>query len=231
MSTPRSFRRWEFRLGPSSATCWAGRSRPATVKCYRCSEFFMSRRSILRFAFVFSLCVAMRLPAQEPIVWHLDSINRIGGHKATVSGSPRLIETAQGQAVEFDGKRDGLFVDFNPLAGLKQFTAEVIFQPAASGPKEQRFVHMQEDGSENRLLFEIRLTDDNRWFLDAFIKSGTGNYTLFAEKSRHPIGPWYHAAIVMDGTTMRHYVNGVEELSTPINFEPQKSGRASIGVR
>ena len=90
---------------------------------------------------------------------------------------------------------------------------------------------MQEDASENRLLFETRLTDDNRWFLDSFIKSGEGNYTLYAEKSLHPIGPWYHAAVVVDGTTMRHYVNGKEELSTPINFKPQQPGRTSIGVR
>ena len=80
------------------------------------------------------------------------------------------------------------------------------------------------------MLFEIRLADD-RWFLDTFIKSGDGNYTLYAEKSTHPVGPWYHAAVVVDGTTMRHYVNGQEELSTPIKFEPQKTGRTSIGVR
>jgi len=30
---------------------------------------------------------------------------------------------------------------------------------------------------------------------------------------------------------MRHYVNGDEELSTPIKYEPQKDGRTSIGVR
>jgi hypothetical protein len=117
------------------------------------------------------------------------------------------------------------------LADLKQFTAEVIFQPYAGGNKEQRFLHFQEAGSDNRLLFEIRLTEDNRWFLDTFIKSGPGNFTLYAEKSLHPNGPWYHAAVVMDGTTMRHFVNGAEELSSPITFLPHKNGRTSIGVR
>ena len=35
----------------------------------------------------------------------------------------------------------------------------------------------------------------------------------------------------MDGKTMKHYVNGVEELTTPINFTPQKNGKTSLGVR
>jgi len=167
----------------------------------------------------------------EPVTWNFNQLDQIGGHKTTVLGEPRVIETPEGKAVEFDGVDDGLFVDFNPLAGLEKFTAEVIFRPDAGGPQAQRFFHLQEDGSESRLLFETRLTPDNQWFLDSFIKSGDGNYTLFAEKWPHPIGPWYHAAVVMDGKTMRHYVNGKEELSMPVMFKPHQPGRTSIGVR
>jgi hypothetical protein len=164
-------------------------------------------------------------------IWPLDRIEEVGGHAATVLGQPRVIETGMGKAIEFDGRDDGIQLDVNPLKGLAQFTAEVIFRPAVGGPKEQRFVHFQENGSENRLLFEIRLTPDNRWFLDAFIKSGAGNYTQFAEKFPHPIGPWQHAAVVMDGKMMRHYVNGVEEMATAIQYIPQGPGRTSLGVR
>jgi hypothetical protein len=179
------------------------------------------------------LCTSTRLVSAEPvdanagtIDWDVARLLTADGHKATLVGSPRLKD----QAVEFDGT-SAVLLDSNPLVGLKQFTAEVVFQPHAGGNKEQRFLHFQEEESDNRLLFEIRLTEDNHWFLDTFIKSGSGNYTLYAEKSLHRIGPWYHAAVVMDGTTMRHFVNGVEELSTPITFMPQKSGRTSIGVR
>ena len=176
--------------------------------------------------------VAQQVPptAAGVVEWDFSRLDSIGGQKTTVAGAPRLRETPQGMAVEFDG-RSGLFLVVNPLAGLRQFTAEVVFQPAAGGAKEQRFLHFQEDGTENRLLFETRLTTDNRWFLDTFIKSGDGNYTLLAQNSPHPIGPWYHAAVTMDGVTMRHFVNGVEELSTPITFSPQKAGQTSIGVR
>jgi hypothetical protein len=37
--------------------------------------------------------------------------------------------------------------------------------------------------------------------------------------------------VVVDGRTMRHFVNGREELSVPIEYQPQTSGRTSIGVR
>jgi hypothetical protein len=162
--------------------------------------------------------------------WTFTSVDSIGGHRTTQIGKPKLIGAPPEQALEFDGA-SAIFLDTNPLAGLKQFTAEVIFRPDAGGPKEQRFIHFQENGSENRLLFEIRLTDGDRWFLDTFIKSGSGNHTLFAEKFPHQLGPWYHAAVVMDGQTMRHYVNGAEEMSTPITFAPQGPGQTSLGVR
>ena len=162
--------------------------------------------------------------------WTFTRLDEIGGHKTTLVGSPSLADTPAGKAAVFTGDI-AIFLDTNPLAGLNQFTAEIVFQPAASGGKEQRFLHFQEAGTENRLLFELRLIEGNRWFLDTFIKSGTGNYTQFAEKFPHPVGPWYHAAVTMDGTTMRHYVNGIEEMATPISYTPQKTGQTSIGVR
>ncbi len=42
--------------------------------------------------------------------------------RSTVVGAPRVVQTDDGPAVEFDGRRDGLLVDANPLAGLARFT-------------------------------------------------------------------------------------------------------------
>lgn len=202
----------------------------------RAMKGFEMHTGLLLLSFVL-LCNSTRLVADGPaeatagtVDWNFTRLDLIGGHKTTLVGSPRLKEAIQEKVVEFDGQ-SAIFLNANPLAGMEQFTAEIVFQPYAGGAKEQRFLHFQEEGSDNRLLFEIRLMGDNRWFLDTFIKSGQGNYTLFAEKSPHELGPWYHAAVVMDGKTMRHFVNGVEELSTPITFSPQKDGRSSIGVR
>jgi hypothetical protein len=193
----------------------------------------LSRAFLLTLASIMSPSLAAQTlgAAGQPVIWELNRLDRLGDHATTVVGSPRVVETARGKAVEFGGSGDALFVDANPLAGLKVFTAEIVFQPYADGAKEQRFFHLQENGTENRLLFETRLTGDGRWFLDTFIKTGEGNHTLFAENFPHAIGPWYAAAVTVDGKRMRHYVNGVEELSTPIQFQPQMAGTASIGVR
>lgn len=191
----------------------------------------MINRSLPRCGLLGLTLVVAVAQAQDTVTWNLDRLDSIGGHKLTVLGQPRVIETPQGKALQFDGVDDAIFLDVNPLAGLKEFTVEVIFRPDAGGPKEQRFFHLQEAGSENRVLFETRLTDDGKWFLDTFLKSGEGNYTQFAKDALHPLGPWYHAALTIDARQMRHYVNGKEELATAIDFKPLAAGQTSLGVR
>jgi len=163
--------------------------------------------------------------------WDLNNVSSLGGYATHVLGAPRLMESPQGKAIEFDGQHDGIIVDTNPLAGMERFTLEVIFRPDAGGAKEQRFVHLQEAVGENRILIETRLTGDKRWFLDTFIRSGETNQTLYAEKFLHPVDEWYQAALVFDGREMRHYVNGIQEMSALIQYQPMKPGQISLGVR
>src|SRR5262245_23889226 len=40
--------------------------------------------------------------AEEGEVWTFDRVDRIGGHSTTVLGSPRVIDTPLGKAVEFN---------------------------------------------------------------------------------------------------------------------------------
>ncbi|MGH9963043.1 MAG: hypothetical protein ACREBC_39000, partial [Pyrinomonadaceae bacterium] len=70
---------------------------------------------------------------EEPVIWDLDNLDNLGGKETPVLGSPKLIDTPQGRAIEFDGEKDGLRVDALPLAGWKQFTLEVVFRPHAKG--------------------------------------------------------------------------------------------------
>ncbi len=172
-----------------------------------------------------------RTKPMAELVWSIDNLRRIGDLDITLLGAPRVIDTSQGRAVEFDGKQDALLLTAQPLTGLTIFTVEVIFRPDANGPREQRFLHLQENDSENRVLMETRLVGGDRWFLDTYIRSGKTDQTLFAEEFTHPVGRWYQAALVFDGEEMRHYVNGVKELSSAIAFSPLREGRASIGAR
>jgi hypothetical protein len=164
-------------------------------------------------------------------VLSIDNLQRIGDMDVTPLGAPKVIDTLRGKAVEFDGKQDALFLARQPLAGLGVFTVEVIFRPDPDGLNEQRFLHLQENDSENRVLMETRLVGDDRWFLDTYIRCGKTDQTLFAEKFTHPVGQWYQAALVFDGQEMSHYVNGAKELSSTITFSPLREGRTSIGAR
>lgn len=168
---------------------------------------------------------------KDQMVWQLDNLETIGGHPVEVVGEPQVIKTPEGKAMEFDGVDDAIFLDVHPLAGWDIFTVEVIFKPYPNGLRAQRFFHMQESDSKERVMFETRLTADNKWFLDTFIQSGDGKHTMYARDHTHPIGPWYHAAIVVDGKTFKHFVNGNLELVKEIGFAPQDPGRTSLGVR
>jgi CubicO group peptidase (beta-lactamase class C family) len=162
-------------------------------------------------------------------LWRFDRLDRIGGHPTTVLGAPRVVETSVGRAVEFDGHGDALLVDVHPLAAAKTFTWEAIFRPDG-GHREQRWFHLQETGSDNRMLFEIRVVGD-RWFLDSFNFSTTGTATLMNKGSLHPLGAWYHVAAVYDGQVFSNYVNGVRQAAAEVRLSPQGLGRSSIGVR
>ncbi len=163
--------------------------------------------------------------------WRIDNLETVGGHPITTLGAPKVIDAPGGRAVAFGGEGDALLLNTHPLVGLDRFTVEVLFRPDADGPVEQRFLHLQEDGSEDRLLFETRLPTPGQWFLDTFIKSGAHSHALFARTFLHPVGEWYHAALVFDGREMRHYLNGVQELAHEIAFTPLRAGKTSIGVR
>jgi len=185
----------------------------------------------MRFAFA-TLSLAALLwcatPAAE--LWKFDSLARIGGHSVTVEGHPQLIATPAGKAIQFGGIDDALFLNVHPLAGAETFTWEVIFRPDADGKPEQRFFHLQEEGSDNRMLFEIRIVD-GKWCLDSFAQSGTESKPLLNREKLHPLGVWHHAAAVYDGREYRNYVNGDLEGSGALRLAPQGPGRTSIGTR
>jgi hypothetical protein len=162
-------------------------------------------------------------------VWVFDRLDRIGGRPTTILGNPRVADSPLGKVTEFDGVDDALFVEVHPLAGARTFTWEAIFRPDG-GSREQRWFHLQETGSDNRMLFEIRVEGD-RWFLDSFILSTSGTATLMNKASLHPVGAWYHVAAVYDGQQFRNYVNGVQDGAAGVKLSPQGPGRSSIGVR
>lgn len=177
-----------------------------------------------------ALAVTGAIFAQKPEVWKFDRLDKIGGHPTAAEGSPKVIQAPGGKAVEFDGVDDALFIENHPLAGAATFTWEVIFKPYSGGKAEQRFFHLQENGSQTRYLFETRLVG-GEWYLDAFANSPAGSKALMDPAKKHPLDRWYHVAMTYDGRTFRYFVNGVPQGEAEVALSPQGAGRTSVGVR
>lgn len=168
-------------------------------------------------------------------LWVFDRLDKVAGHRTTVLGHPRVIDTPIGKAVEFNGVDDAILVDVHPLAGAEKFTWEAIFRPDG-GPTEQRWFHLQErdpktgEDTDARMLFEIRVIG-GRWCLDSFNRSGAVEKALLNRQRLHPLGAWYHVAAVYDGREFRNYVDGVQEGAATLPLAPQGQGHSSVGVR
>ena len=177
---------------------------------------------------------AGRFPGPE--VWIFDRIENIGGLPTKVLGHPHVIDTPVGKAVEFNGIDDALFIGEHPLAGAATFTFEAIFRPDPGGAPEQRWFHLSEQDpatekdTDTRLLFETRLIADS-WCLDAFVNTPAGSKALLDRNLLHPVGSWYHVAMVYDGTEFRSYVNGALQGKAAVRFTPEGKGHTSVGVR
>jgi len=166
------------------------------------------------------------------IVWDVNNLKSIGGHKTIVLGSPAVIDTDQGKAVLFDGVDDVLIVDDLPLAGAEKFTVEIIMRPDANAyDTEQKFLHAQENGTKNRIILLVGGKDKKQWYFDSFVKTGAGTQNLWDSSKTHPVGGWYNAAIVCDGNRLGQYVNGTLELSGKLDLAPFGKGKVSIGAK
>jgi hypothetical protein len=179
---------------------------------------------------LFSAEVTSEQP-RSAFTWRFDNLQNVGGYAVRIIGKPSAVDTEIGPAIAFDGAGDGLFLDVNPLEGLTRFTLEIVLKPAPDGSEEQRFVHIEEERSGNRVLIELRRHADTRWTLDTYLRSGEAGLTLLDHGRTHAAGSWYVAALTYDGKTMSHFVNGRQELSGVTRFAPLGRGRTSIGVR
>jgi hypothetical protein len=194
-------------------------------------------KCFLKSLFISILVTTILFPQkkEDSVVWRLDSLDKIGGSNITIFGNPELIKHSNFTSIKFNGIDDGIIVHTDPLEGADAFTIEIVFKPDTSsnpGNKEQRFLHIQNPAYEpRRMLIELRLTNDGKWFLDTHINADTMAHTHYAEKFTHPLREWYHAALVYENGTMIHYVNGIEEMRGNVKYLQINGGNVSIGMR
>jgi hypothetical protein len=189
------------------------------------------------------LAAGLVVPAAAQEVWRFDQTALVGGHATKVLGAPKVIDTAIGKAVAFNGVDDALFFDVHPLAGAATWTWEMIFKPDADGKPAQRIFHLQsvdpatgDDIANERMLFEIRIVagadgKPAQWCLDSFATAGGQSRTLLNCEKLHPFGPWYRVTAVYDGKMLRNYVGNELQGEGELIIPPERPGRASVGTR
>lgn len=163
------------------------------------------------------------------IEWTINRLLKKKMDSVKVLGSPTIVPTKYGKAVEFNGKDAAIFIDKMPLAGLEAFTVEMIFNPYSGGNFEQRIFHCGEI-TNSRVLLELRSVPKG-WYFDAFIKAGNERHTLIDSTLVHPHNQWYHVAFVVNHGQLTTYINGEKELEGKINMSAFYTGKTSIGVR
>jgi hypothetical protein len=146
-----------------------------------------------------------------------------GTTNGTYTGSPALgVSSLVGDtdtATYFDGTDD--YVDLGDtydFAGSSQFTVECWLNPTAPTAQYRRFVTKERYvNSSNRGGWYVSLASTvdgtpNRVVFGRF-DGGAGNGIVFAATPLQA-GRWYHIAATYDGTTMRVYLNGVQDGTT-----------------
>jgi hypothetical protein len=187
--------------------------------------------------------------AQKAITWRFDNLSRIGGTQIALVGKPQLVDTSIGKAIHFEGQGrtssspetgdptgDALLLNTAPLTGDATYTFEVIFRPSSKGAPAQRFFHMQDNGSQSRRMFEIRIVN-NQWCLDTVgidLNHGPEQHgvTLACDAAHlHPLDRWYAVAATYDGKTLRGYVDGELQGGIDVKLAPLPAGTTSVGTR
>ena len=180
--------------------------------------------------------VPVSVSAQEAVVWDVNNISSIGGNKVESFGSPKVIETDNGKAVEFQKSPDQLIVQNNPLGDATEWTIELIVKPYALGSSKlnaPRILHIQVPGNANkRVLIEMRVTTAGKWYFDGYIRSTKGGLALIDPKLTHDVDKWYNGTITYKEGVFTTFINGVKELTGNVTYEQIGSEAVvSLGAR
>jgi hypothetical protein len=188
--------------------------------------------------------------AQQAMTWRFDSLTKIGDAQVTTVGKPQVVDTSIGRAIHFEGRGntnngdpesgnpsgDALFLNVAPLSGDATYTFEVIFRPSSEGAPAQRFFHMQDNNSQSRRMFEIRVVN-RQWCLDTVgidVDHGAEQHgvTMVCDTAHlHPLDRWYAITATYDGKTLRGYVDGKLQGEIGVTLAPLPPGTTSVGTR
>jgi hypothetical protein len=193
----------------------------------------MIKRSLI-VLFVASIA-AFSVHAADVVIWQMDNLTAIGGNQTIQVGTPSVIETPIGKAVQFNGSPDQLLITSFPLDTATAFTIELILHPIDVGSttalNEPRVMHI-EDASDNtkRITMELRI-EGKKWGIDAYILNGSSESTLTGSKT-HDIDQWFNFTITYSNSAFKAYVNGAVEDSDKVEYGILPiTSKVSLGCR
>lgn len=163
------------------------------------------------------------------VAWPIDNVANVAGYELETLGQPRPAGGSPSPSVCFAGQ-DGLVFPVNPLDAQPEYTIQVLFKPDPAGPAKQQFLHLQ-DGSDNRVLMEIRLAPDGRWYLHSFVRSGKQEQELAAPELVHDAAAWYWVALTYRDGELSQFVNARRQAFAMPSLVPMRRGNMSVGIR
>jgi len=188
--------------------------------------------------------------AQQAIIWRFDNLTKIGDTQVTTVGRPQVVDTSVGKVIHFESRGntnssnpesgnptgDALFLNASPLSGDATYTFEVIFRPSSKGAPAQRFFHLQDNNSQSRRMFEIRIVN-MQWCLDTVginvdHDPEQHGVTLVCDSAHlHPLDRWYVVTATYDGKTLRGYIDGELQGEIGVTLAALPPGTTSVGTR
>ena len=140
------------------------------------------------------------------------------GNDADVVGSPAWVKGFQGSALALDGSSHAVVSDQAGLDVSTGLTLSAWIQPSAQTDQDliSRAVTNSVDGYTLGLSSSSSATAPGTVFL-RLNQATSGSAFQLSSVSQYPATglAWMHVAATYDGTTMRMYINGVEESSIP----------------
>ncbi|HEX4983254.1 MAG TPA: LamG-like jellyroll fold domain-containing protein, partial [Ilumatobacteraceae bacterium] len=133
------------------------------------------------------------------------------GNDAALHGNPTWVAGKVGGAIRFDGTGDYATVANNPSLNITdQITMAAWIKPEKSATQSllNKAVFGSIDG------YELSLSSGAKVFVRFNQKTNTDTYRVNSLTSYPINGTWMHVAATYDGTTIRLYVNGVQEASS-----------------